>query len=1185
MDRQTYPTTPPVLDPLEPRRLLAAFLDLIGATDLRADPATTGFDGAGYTVAVLDTGLDVNHPALAGAVVAARDFTAGAGGDVTDNSGHGTHVSGIALGRPEGTFTGGVAPGASVAALKVLDVTRDGGASGSNADIERALVWVQENAERLNIVAVNMSLGGGLVYDLDDARGDILADDVRRLEERGIAVVSAAGNSYRQSFTAGTGADRDGGRFNTSSPGIFSSLNVGAVWEADDGAGIYWGGGTADLATGPDRITSFSQRPPDLGNVLFAPGALIRSADPGGGYFTSGGTSQAAPVVAGAVAVVQDAAETLLGQRLGVGALRDLLMRTAASVTDGDDERAAIVLDADGDGRYDDAQTAPLPATGYSYKRLDLAAAVRSLVAQAGDPDGPVPDQNAILATATPLGRLDATGVRRQVGEVGRDGVGAVGRADVDLYAVDVAVPGTFEVVLDPEGFQGIVRVFDTAGTALAAGFDSAVVDVEAGTYVVGVSGSGNGGYDPADGGGSEPSTQNGTYALTLDLSAGDPNGTFLGAVDVALGGYNFDPQQEQGFLGADRGVAVGSQDVDIFKVVAPDDGTVTVDIDTPDRDGFADTYVRAFDDRGLQVAAADDALAPGETAETSGHATDSYLTVPVGRGRAYYVAVSDWRNQDYDPFVVDATRSGAGDGGTYRIEVDFFNNDRNGAIPQAVEAGGGSLPLDVAGTVGTDGGADVGNRDVDFLTVRPEADGWLDVTVAGRDGFDALLSVYDDAGDLLARIDNVGGSDGLDPAVTLAVEAGTYHVAVSGAGNDSFDPYRLGSGNGGDSGAYDLSAELLPLAATADRRDDAVGDGGVGDLAPGGRAVGDLGRDGGLVIGDGDVDLYRLTATFTGTLEVRADGVGDFPADTYLRVFDAAGTTELAANDDSGDGTDSLVTLDVTDGATYLVGVHGTGSGADYDPAVFDPGRAGGDTGQYVVSAHGNAFATLDGDTLTLAGTDAADTIAAEAAGGRIALTRNGQTVTFADGPSFLNIDAGGGDDRVTLGEGLPFTYVFGGDGDDVIQGGPGRDTLSGGAGRNTIYGGDGPDRLNGSGGRDLLFGEAGHDRLYGRGGNDNLDGGGGIDRLFAGAGDDYLDGGSSADKLYGGPGADTLYGAAGPDWLVAGPGRDLLGGNDGDDSLFALDDQPDTLTGGTGDDLAEIDDEDLTDGIESTV
>ena len=143
--------------------------------------------------------------------------------------------------------------------------------------------------------------------------------------------------------------------------------------------------------------------------------------------------------------------------------------------------------------------------------------------------------------------------------------------------------------------------------------------------------------------------------------------------------------------------------------------------------------------------------------------------------------------------------------------------------------------------------------------------------------------------------------------------------------------------------------------------------------------------------------------------------------------------------------------------------------------------------------------------------------------------------------------------DDRTRLA-------VSGGDGDDEVFGGPGRDQLSGDEGDDELHGGDHEDVLTGDEGADDLFGGAGDDRA--------VDGGEGPDTLDAGPGDDeVVIGGPGNDTVDGGPGADDPVGGVGDDTVRGGEGDDRLDLNTIGDSDGA--DGADRLEGGSGDDL----------------
>ncbi len=307
--------------------------DLIGLTQLRNDPQFTGIDGSGSSVVVIDTGMDVDHPLIAPNYITGYDFVDD-DNDPSDSGGHGTHVAGI-IGARDDTI--GVAPNVGLISLRVLDT--NGGASLTK--IEDALEWTLENRQKYNITAVNFSLGEGFYTSELEVPGDIISDDIRRLEDSGVTVIAATGNDY---FTNSAEANRA----NLSFPAISSTVAVGAVWQDGSEPNATWESGSIDFSTGADRITSFSQRL-DAANVVFAPGALITSTLLGGGIGQNAGTSQASPHVAGTVALLQEASLQFSERLLTTDEVVDILRSTGDPITDGDDEDDNVI---NTDGSY-----------------------------------------------------------------------------------------------------------------------------------------------------------------------------------------------------------------------------------------------------------------------------------------------------------------------------------------------------------------------------------------------------------------------------------------------------------------------------------------------------------------------------------------------------------------------------------------------------------------------------------------------------------------------------------------------------------------------------------------------------------------------------------------------------------------------------------------------------------------
>ncbi|TDV52488.1 S8 family peptidase [Actinophytocola oryzae] len=230
-----------------------------------------GHTGAGTTVAVLDTGIDVSHPDLADAVTGAQNFSDA--GDADDHFGHGTHVASIITGSGAasgGTYKG-VAPDTRLLNGKVLN---DFG-GGQESWIIAGMEW----AARSGADVVNMSLGTG---DWSDGT-DPMSQAVNRLTaETGALFVVASGNS---GYLVGSPAAAD------------SALTVGAV-DRDDQLAEFSSRGRIDEVLKPD-ITA-----PGV-DIVAAKAANGMIGDPAAdGYVSLSGTSMATPHVAGAAAIL-----------------------------------------------------------------------------------------------------------------------------------------------------------------------------------------------------------------------------------------------------------------------------------------------------------------------------------------------------------------------------------------------------------------------------------------------------------------------------------------------------------------------------------------------------------------------------------------------------------------------------------------------------------------------------------------------------------------------------------------------------------------------------------------------------------------------------------------------------------------------------------------------------------------
>ena len=340
---------------------------------------------------------------------------------------------------------------------------------------------------------------------------------------------------------------------------------------------------------------------------------------------------------------------------------------------------------------------------------------------------------------------------------------------------------------------------------------------------------------------------------------------------------------------------------------------------------------------------------------------------------------------------------------------------------------------------------------------------------------------------------------------------------------------------------------------------------------------------------GDTDFEATELKGVLG---SIGAKGVIETRFDRDVFKFEtSAGTVKFNVNTALGGMLDASVVLTDpfgtvlarAEGAELAESITANVAAGTYFVTVYSEGNYG-DVGQWSLSGQlPLGVVTNEGKTLLVSGTDDADLITVTKVDDTYVLDINGDVQTLdVNSITQFNILCGDGNDVVTLGTGVPGSYILAGGGDDTITGSDGPDTITGSAGRDIIYGMDGDDRLAGSGGHDILVGMNGRDRLYGDAGNDQLKGGGGVDRLYGGDDHDVLVGESSADKMYGDIGNDTLVGGNGSDLLNGGVGLDYLYGGNDNDSLWARDGAFDWVNGGPGEDTAETEDVDVREELE---
>ena len=281
-------------------RKVASTADNWGPVNVGADTLwRAGVRGEGVTVAVIDSGMDLNHPQLAGRLLPAGDH----GFDFInsrpltgDFAKHGTHVAGIIAAEHDDTVAGGgnhvegVAPKANLLPLAFLD----GDGLGLMSDAVRAVEYAAHRGARV----INASWGG-------QQCSRALRESIRGLEKKNIFFVTAAGNAgYKRAANNIELVPEYPASLN-----LFAMLTVGAI-------DVF--GATAEFSNfGPHAVH------------IFAPGQNIVSTLPNNQMGPLDGTSMATPFVAGAVALLLSAEKTA-----SIAQVRQALYESASTEAD-----------------------------------------------------------------------------------------------------------------------------------------------------------------------------------------------------------------------------------------------------------------------------------------------------------------------------------------------------------------------------------------------------------------------------------------------------------------------------------------------------------------------------------------------------------------------------------------------------------------------------------------------------------------------------------------------------------------------------------------------------------------------------------------------------------------------------------------------------------------------------------
>jgi subtilisin family serine protease len=322
-----------------------------------APAAWPSSQGDGVIIAVVDTGVDLKHPDLAGKVLAGRHFYTDSGNtarqdtNVQDDNGHGTHCSGIAaaIGN-NGTGVAGLAWKAQILPVKVLDSS----GSGYNSDIAAGITWAVDHGARI----ISLSLGGAY-------SSGVLTSATDYAYSHGSLVVAAAGNCGDGNYAA-NGCP-------VQNPTIYPAANANVLGIA--------------ATDSNDARASFSETGSFVD--LSAPGVQIYStlwSKSGSTYGYESGTSMATPLVSGLAALVWSRNPSLTNAQV-VSVLESTTTHLGAS------------------GRNDQ----------YGYGRINASAAVAGAASGqlAGAPAGQEPGVTVASAQAAGAAALQAAATGR----------------------------------------------------------------------------------------------------------------------------------------------------------------------------------------------------------------------------------------------------------------------------------------------------------------------------------------------------------------------------------------------------------------------------------------------------------------------------------------------------------------------------------------------------------------------------------------------------------------------------------------------------------------------------------------------------------------------------------------------------------------------------------------------------
>ncbi|HYE63473.1 MAG TPA: sensory rhodopsin transducer [Phycisphaerales bacterium] len=910
-------------------------LGTIGADIHAVEAWDTTIGSRDVIVAVIDTGIDLTHPDLIpnlwtnpgevagngldddgnGFVDDVHGFDFGEGdGSPQDIAGHGTAVAGV-IGAAGNNNLGvtGVNWNVSIMGLKVADDNGNLSLDAIVAAHEYATMMINRG---VNIVASNNSYGGYQPAFYAEAPDGFAAerDAIEAFIDTGRATfVASAGND------AFDNDDPDVSHF-PSSYNIPGLLSVAATDNNDTLA----------------NFSSFGQQTVNLA----APGVNVFTTAVGGGYQFADGTSFSAPAVAGAVALMQAAYRaTHGGQNASPVAIREALIN-------GSDLLPSLEGRLQSGGRINVARSMELlNIDGPVVRGVTPGPVTGQLSSNTGQP------VNSITVTFSR--DIDEATLTTSGAALIGDGVDNVfGTGDDRVIPISAVTrsatnPRVVTYTLNLSGFAQSRLPIDNYRFTLTGTGATAIKDTS-GNFLNGNSSDG----------------ENNVYNFRVTAATGDnePNDTRLTATPVA-----FDSAGQANFNGVTLGNGLQvNLDVDLYRIDMPRAGLITAEIlakRLPAPSGL-DSYLRLFDANGNQIAAND---------QTFGQ--DAFIDFFVFTGGTYYIGVSGFGNDDYNP---DLAGSGSSQStGVYNLRLNVVLQNDETKTFASTDAG---LPRRVPPQVGQTQGTT--SSFIDIADTRQILDVNVRFSIAHEFNEDLEIRLIGPDNTTIVLVNNRGGNGQnftntiLNDEATLSIAQGTAPFTGSFRPEQSLGAFdgKVAAGrwtlvvddesnlNSGFLNSWSLEItfknnifgpfESNDTLATAKVLNEITGTGAATRTA----FIGDGG------FGSLDRDIFRFTADAGSTINAVLTSGGSLNG--AIRIFDAAGNQVLFSSPTNSNGA-TIENFVFANSGIYYIAIS-EASNLQYDPNVGASGTAAATTGTYTLTVNLAAGVSDPGNVLS---------------------------------------------------------------------------------------------------------------------------------------------------------------------------------------------------------------------------